>query len=96
MKKKIEESFTKFSMEKKVSERRIIEDAVSTMKNEIMFFLDNQHNCFWGIEADMIKDYEHYFLESNAKNLEEKYRRKGKGKKSKKYPTKIDKIVEMK
>ena len=65
-------------MRRKRTETKIIEEAVSTMKNEIMVFLDNEHNWFWRIEADVIQDYQHYFFESNAKNLLEKYRRKGK------------------
>ena len=57
----------------------MIEDAVSTVKNELMFYLNSEHNWFWEVESDTIKDYQYYFSESNGKDLAKRRRGKEKG-----------------
>ena len=41
------------------------------IKNEIMLYLNNEHNWFWELETDLAKNYRYYFIGSNPKELEQ-------------------------
>ena len=66
------------------SDTKIIENTVSTFKNEIMLFLNEEYNWFWAVETDIMKDYKNYFLKSNPKELKNM---SGKAEKKKKNKT---------
>ena len=55
----------------------MIDNAVGKVKNELMYYLNDEYNWFWNIESDIVKDYHnHYFPESNSKKLEEKSKKR--------------------
>ena len=39
----------------------------------MMYFLYEEHNWFWSVEADIGKDYNYYFARENPQKLSEKY-----------------------
>ena len=53
------------------SETRLIDNAVGKVKNELLYYLNDEYDWFWRLESDVIKDYQHYFRESNSNNLKE-------------------------
>ena len=38
-----------------------------------MYYLIDEHDWFWDIESDIMKDYKHYFPASNSKILAKLY-----------------------
>jgi hypothetical protein len=50
------------------------------MKDHVFGYLNQGNSDLWLIEADVMKDYQFYFPESNSKNLSEKYAGKNKRK----------------
>ena len=46
------------------------------MKNELMYYLNEEYNEFWDLETDVVKDYHQYFPEANANKLSEIFHKK--------------------
>ena len=58
------------------SETKMIDDAVGKVKNELLYYLNEEYDWFWDIETDVAKDYQYYFHESNSQKLAEIFEKK--------------------
>ena len=75
LKEKMSKSFDEMSVN--LDDRRLsikaFEELIQTLKNNIMFYINEEYGWFWFIESDVMKEYKHYFPASNASNLAEMF-----------------------